>query len=264
MDEFNLGGEIIKFVLSIVASLVVAYVTNSKTIEESKFYSYITLAEENFVKKTKRRSNISMSIFLMTYMVIGFNGILYSLPMNKNVSEKAGMIGLIVLILIMLGQYFCTFILAFSDIKYFDEKMRMKRKEISDLDECINLIITIVCVAGVVIILLFRKSVDAVILISYSLILITVGMEAVYYSLISLYVKVRCWYHVEEIIINTKTNKNVYKNIFNYRKNSGVYEFVCDEENVLKRISIPVEEVESIEKNINAGKTYLDIMRQKK
>lgn len=33
MDEFNLGGEIIKFVLSIVVSLVVAYVTNSKTIE---------------------------------------------------------------------------------------------------------------------------------------------------------------------------------------------------------------------------------------
>lgn len=118
--------------------------------------------------------------------------------------------------------------------------------------------------AGVVIILLFRKNVDAVILISYSLILITVGMEAVYYSLISLYIKVRCWYHVEEIIINTKTNKNVYKNIFNYRKSSGVYEFVCEEENVLKRISVLVEEIESIEKNINAGKAYLDIMRQKK
>ena len=163
MDEFNLGGEIIKFELSIVASLVVTYVTNSKTIEESEFYSYITLAEENFLKKTKSRSNILMSIFLMMYMVIGFNDTLYSLPMNKNVSEKAGMIGLIVLILIMFGQFFCTFILAFSDIEYFDEQMRMKRKEISDLDECINLIITIVCVAGVVIILLFRKSVDMII-----------------------------------------------------------------------------------------------------
>lgn len=48
MDEFNLGGEIIKFVLSIVPSLVVTYVANSKTIEESKFYSYITLAERIF------------------------------------------------------------------------------------------------------------------------------------------------------------------------------------------------------------------------
>lgn len=84
-----------------------------------------------------------MSIFLITYLVIGFNGTLYSLPMNKTVSEKARMIGLIVLILIMLGQYFCTFILAFSDIEYFDEKMRIK-KEISDMDECIKLIITIV------------------------------------------------------------------------------------------------------------------------
>ena len=93
MEDFNLGGEIIKFVLSIAAPLVVTYVTNRKTIEESKFFSYITLAEENFVKKTKRKSNVLMIIFLMLHLVIGLNGTVYSLPINENVSEKAGMIG---------------------------------------------------------------------------------------------------------------------------------------------------------------------------
>lgn len=263
MEDFNLGGEIIKFVLSIAAPLVVAYVTNRKTIEESKFFSYITLAEENFVKKTKRKSNVLMIIFWMLHLVIGLNGTIYSLPINENVSEKAGMIGLIVLILIMIGQCFCIYILAFSDIECFDEKMRMQKRDITDMDEWINSVITIVCVVGFGIILLFRKNTDAVSLITYSLILITVGMEAVYNSFISLYVKVRRWYHVEEMIINTKTNKNVYKNIFNYRKSSGVYEFVCEEEKVLKRISVPVDAVESIEKKIDAGKTYLDTMREK-
>ena len=90
-----------------------------------------------------------------------------------------------------------------------------------------------------------------------------VGVEAVYNSFISLYVKVRRWYHVEEIIIRIKTPQKVYKNVFNYRKRSDMYEFVCKEDNVLKRMSVPVDEIESIEKKIDKGKTYLDIMREK-
>lgn len=42
-----------------------------------------------------------------------------------------------------------------------------------------------------------------------------------------------------------------------------MYEFVCKEDNVLKRMSVPVDEIESIEKKIDKGKTYLDIMREK-
>lgn len=263
MEEVNLVDEIIKFVLSIVAPLMVAYVTNRKTIEESNFFSYITLTEEKFVKKTKRRSNILMAIFWALHLTIGLNGTLYSLPISQNVSEKAGIIGLIVLLVLMFGQYFCIYILAFSDIEYFDEKMRKQKRDIADMDEWINSAITAICFGGFVIILFCRKNTDIVSLIAYLIVLITVGMEAVYNLFISLYVKVRRWYHIEEIIIRTKTNKNVYKNIFNYRKNSDVYEFVCEEENVLKRISVPVDEVESIEKIIDAGKTYLDIMREK-
>ena len=93
--------------------------------------------------------------------------------------------------------------------------------------------------------------------------MIIVGVEAVYNSFISLYVKVRRWYHVEEIIIRIKTPQKVYKNVFNYRKRSDMYEFVCKEDNVLKRMSVPVDEIESIEKKIDKGKTYLDIMREK-
>ena len=63
MEEFDFISTIIEFALSIVAPLVVAYVTNRKTTEESNFFSYLTLAEERFVKKTKRKSNILMAIF---------------------------------------------------------------------------------------------------------------------------------------------------------------------------------------------------------
>lgn len=131
------------------------------------------------------------------------------------------------------------------------------------MDEWINSAITAICFSGLVIILFCRRNTDTVSLIAYLIVLITVGMEAVYNSFISLYVKIRRWYHIEEIVIRTKTNKNVYKNIFNYRKNSDVYQFVCEEENVLKHIAVPVDEVESIEKIIDAGKTYLDIMKEK-
>lgn len=263
MEEFNLIGEIIKFILSIVAPLVVAYVTNRKTTEESKFFSYITLVEENFVKKTKRKSNILMITFLLLHLINGLNGTLYSLAINQKVSEKAEMIGLILLVLLTVGQGFCIFVLAFSDVKYFDEEMRKKKRHIYDMDEWINKAITMVCIGGLLIVLFYRKNADAIFLIAYVTILITVGMEAIYNSFISLYVKVRRWYHVKEIIIRTKTNKNSYRNIFNYRKCSDIYEFVCEEENELKRICIPIDEVESIEKIIDTEKTYLDKMREK-
>lgn len=263
MEEFNFINTIVESIISVVGSLVVAYATNRNAIEESKFYSYITLSEENFVKKKKRKSNILMIVFLALYLAVQFNGTVYMLPINENVSGKARIVGLLVLSIIAIGQSFCNFILAFSDIEYFDEKMRKPKRDISDMDEWLNWAIAIICVVGFGIILLCRKNADAVSLIGYSLILITVGMEAVYNSFTSLYVKVRRWYHVEGIIISTKVNKNVYKNIFNYRKDSDVYEFVCEEDEVLKRISIRVDEVESIEKIIDAGKTYLDIMREK-
>lgn len=263
MEDFNFINTIMEIVIGIGGPLLVAYATNRKATEESKFYSYITLGEENFVKKTKRKSNILMIIFLALYLAVGLNGTLYSLPINENVLKNARMIGLLILSLITIGQSVCNFILAFSDIEYLDEKMRKQKRDISDMDEWINWAITIICVAGFVLILLCKKNSDAVSLIAYSTVLITVGMEAVYNSFISLYVKVRRWYYVGEIIIRTKTTQKVYKNIFNYRKSTGVYEFVCEEENVLKRISVPVEEVESIEKKIDAGKTYLDTMRNK-
>lgn len=263
MEDLNFVNTIVEVVISIVGPLVVVYATNRKTAEESKFFSYITLGEENFVKKTRRKSNKLMIVFLALYLAVGLNGILYSLPINENVLDKARIVGLLVLSIITIGQSFCNFILAFLDVEYLDEKMRKQKRDLSNMDEWINFPIMVVCVAGFGIILLCRKNVDTVSLIAYSIILITVGMEAVYNSFISLYVKIRCWYHVKEIIFRTKTTQKVYNNIFNYRKDSEVYEFVCEEESVLKRIRIPVDEVESIERKIEQGKTYLDIMREK-
>lgn len=263
MENFSFTNTIIESVIGVVGSLVVAYAANRKTTEESSFFSYITLSEEKFVKKKKQISNILMIVFLILYLIVGLSGMLYSLPINESVLEQARIVGISVLPIMMIGQIICNFILAFSDIKQLDEKMQKQKKDLSDMDEEINLFITVVCVAGCVLALFYKKNLGAVRLITYSTAMIIVGVEAVYNSFISLYVKVRRWYHVEEIIIRIKTPQKVYKNVFNYRKRSDMYEFVCKEDNVLKRMSVPVDEIESIEKKIDKGKTYLDIMREK-
>ena len=263
MENFSFTNTIIESVIGVVGSLVVAYAANRKTTEESSFFSYITLSEEKFVKKKKQISNILMIVFLILYLIVGLSGMLYSLPINESVLEQARIVGISVLPIMMIGQIICNFILAFSDIKQLDEKMQKQKKDLSDMDEEINLFITVVCVAGCVLALFYKKNLGVVRLITYSTALIIVGVEAVYNSFISLYVKVRRWYHVEEIIIRIKTPQKVYKNVFNYRKRSDMYEFVCKEDNVLKRMSVPVDEIESIEKKIDKGKTYLDIMREK-
>lgn len=263
MENFSFTNTIIESVIGVVGSLVVAYAANRKTTEESSFFSYITLSEEKFVKKKKQISNILMIVFLILYLIVGLSGMLYSRPINESVLEQARIVGISVLPIMMIGQIICNFILAFSDIKQLDEKMQKQKKDLSDMDEEINLFITVVCVAGCVLALFYKKNLGAVRLITYSTAMIIVGVEAVYNSFISLYVKVRRWYHVEEIIIRIKTPQKVYKNVFNYRKRSDMYEFVCKEDNVLKRMSVPVDEIESIEKKIDKGKTYLDIMREK-
>lgn len=43
-----------------------------------------------------------------------------------------------------------------------------------------------------------------------------------------------------------------------------MYEFVYVEDCILKHVIIPVDMVESIEKRIDTGKTYLDTMRKTK
>lgn len=133
MEDFSFINAIIESVIGIVGSLVVVYATNRKATKESNFFSYITLGEENFVKKTKRKSNILMIIFLVLYLVVGLNGTLYSLPINEKVLGKARIVGLLVLLLITIGQSFCNLILAFLDIEYFDEKMRKQKRDIAGI-----------------------------------------------------------------------------------------------------------------------------------
>lgn len=144
MENFSFTNTIIESVIGVVGSLVVAYAANRKTTEESSFFSYITLSEEKFVKKKKQISNILMIVFLILYLIVGLSGMLYSLPINESVLEQARIVGISVLPIMMIGQIICNFILAFSDIKQLDEKMQKQKKDLSDMDEEINLFITVV------------------------------------------------------------------------------------------------------------------------
>lgn len=258
MNEFNFTNIIIEIVIGIVAPVLIAYATNRKTKEESKFYSYITLTEEKFVRKSKNKSNFFMIITLLLYLFVGLNGTLYSLPIAKNVSEKAQIIGLVIMFILLIGEFVFGFILIFSDFKILDVKIG--KKDFSTMDEGINFAIIGISVVGFIIGILYKKNIDLARLVSYAILLIIMGIQAIYNSFISLYVKIRCLYHIKEIIIKTKTS--TYKNIFNYIKTADIYDFVCEEENTLKRYNIPVSEVESIEKIIDTHTSYLDFMRE--
>lgn len=204
-----------------------------------------------------------MIVLLVLYFAVELNKLSHTLVMNEKVLNQASIIGLIILFIIIIGQHVCNVYLVLLDIDRFDEEIRNPERNINNLDRYISFII-VICVIGFGIVVLCRKNSDMVNLIIYSIVMISVGIGAVYNSFISLYVKVRCWYHVDEIIIRTKITSKVYSDIFHYRRDSDMYEFVYVEDCILKHVIIPVDMVESIEKRIDTEKTYLDTMRKTK
>lgn len=260
MNEFN--RTLVEFVISIIAPLVVAYVTNRRTEEESVFFSYITLKDEGFVKKTKRRSNLLMFIFVFLHLTFLFNGYMYTLPINISITEKIERIGSIALLLLAIGQFLSNCIIVFSDIKYLDKKIQKRNTGYSEIENGINNVIIIIYIVGFLIMILCKIKQDYLLLEAIILLYVTIGIEAVYSSFISLYVKIRRRYHVDEINIRTKTNKKVYKSVFNYKKKVDTYEFVYEDDKILKRISVPSDDIESIEKVIDSKVTFLDTIRK--
>lgn len=263
MNDFDYIDSIVEIVISIAAPLIIGYVTNRKSQEESVFFSYITLEEEKFVTKTKIKSNILMVIFVFLYFVFVFNNTLYDLPIKVDIVEKAKNVGLIVLCLLMIVQYLCNNIFAFLNIGFLDKKIKKQNRNLTGFNEIINSIILGIYVIYFMIFILFRDNKNMIFLSGYTALLITIGLEMVYNSFISLYVKLRRWYHVSEINISIKTNSQVYKNVFNYKKKDDMIIIVYEQEKVSKSVSIPVDVVESITKIIDVENTLLRIMLEK-
>ncbi len=262
MNEFDCFGIIAEIIISIVPSLVIGYVTNRKTQEESVFFSYITLREEKFVMHTKRKSNILMLLFVCLHLVFVFDNTIYKLPISDSVVEIAKNIGLVALFILMLGQCLCNYVLAFLDIGYLNKKLEKQNRALSDLDEMLNYIIIAIYVTYFLVLVICKSNKDIILLSSYAMVLTIIGIEAVYNSFISLYVKLRRWYYVSEINIRTKTNNNVYKKVFNYKKKGEVLTLVLEQEKIIKKFSIPINDVEVIEKIIDAENTLLNTMRK--
>ena len=262
MEDVSILEVIIDIAVAVVP-LLIAYLTNRKTTEESVWFSYITLTEEKFVKKTKLKSNIYMIILLLLYMAMAMNRIFYVVPINEIVAEKTVIIGAIVMVIVVLGQTFCNSILAYSEIECLDKRMRKQNNDISDLDDWIKDILTgLLCIGFVASILIQNNSVmESIIL--FSLLFVFAGVGAVCNYFIYLYVKIRRWYQIEDIIIKTKTSRREYRKTYNYKKKAGVFEFVCEDGNELKRCIVPISEIEYIEKIINEEITFLDVMKER-
>lgn len=56
--------------------------------------------------------------------------------------------------------------------------------------------------------------------------------------------------------IRIKSNKKICNSVFNYKKITDTDEFVYEDEKILKRVKIPSDNLESIEKRINIKKRF--------
>ncbi len=140
--------------------------------------------------------------------------------------------------------------------------MQIRPIDNSYISNYINYFLIIIYLVGFLIMYIFKLKQDYVFLEMVTLSYVTLGIEAVYCSFISVYVKIRRWYYVDEINIRTKSNNRVYKSVFNYKKIADSYEFVYEDEKILKRVKIPSDDLELIEKRINTKKTFLELMKK--
>lgn len=246
--------------LTVIVPLVIAYVKEKRTKEESNFYSYITLSEEKYVKKTRIKGNVFWCIIILLYLVILFNNSFYFLPLSTESSFQILVAVQIELPAFTIMQAFCNTYLVFSKNKYLDKRLKIVKRDVSHLDSWISsiaLIVIGVLVIFVIICLIVCDKERGKAIVVGALIF-SLGTEAVLNSYVSLYVKVRRWYFIERITIRTKTNECEYNSIFNYRKDSATYSFVYEEGKKLKRMKVPIDEVVAIESFINTGTTFLD------
>ena len=195
-------------------------------------------------------------------MIFLFNNHIYTLPINGIIAEKIKNIGLFLLLFLAVGQYVSNAIVAFGNIKFLDKKMQIRPIDNSYISNYINYFLIIIYLVGFLIMYIFKLKQDYVFLEMVTLSYVTLGIEAVYCSFISVYVKIRRWYYVDEINIRTKSNNRVYKSVFNYKKIADTYEFVYEDEKILKRVKIPSDDLELIEKRINTKKTFLELMKK--
>lgn len=265
MSIYNIAVLIVS-ALGVIAPLCSNYFTNKKDKEESEFYKYITLKEEKFVRRTRRKGVILLIIFIILNGIAIFNNSFYFLIKSE---DKVAVFNVLVCIIsgvVVLAIFVCKGVLIFIDIKWLDKKLNRCNHNVTYMDLWINSIIAIMGVVVLILIGVFYvvgADKEIIFITAWCELLLAAGIEAVLNDFISFYVKFRRWYHVDNICIRTKTQGVTYDNISNYKKHKEFYDVVYTENDTSVRVIVPMDEVVCVEHIINTEETYLDYMRTK-
>lgn len=243
---------------TILAPILTPYVTSLKMKGESCFYSFITLSEEKIVKRARAKSIVLFLVIVLTYIVAIINSVFPFLPVSSDVSVSMQIAGTIVIIVIVVLQVFFGIIFPYFNNKYFEKKIKDSKRDLINIGKNVDVIAIYVFVFFFILYLIIEKFVDVTVIVPYVFFLVSLGIDAVLYSYVSLYVKIRRWYYVNSISIRIKQNGRVYDNIFNFKIDNRLYSFMVEIDEKLLRIEVPIDEVASIEYEIDAKTSFLD------
>ena len=257
---------IINIVISLIGvfvPLLVAYLTERKTRYTSCFFAFVTLGEEDFFIKTKRKSNIMLCIVLTFCLIALMNSCFHFVTISEQTDVILYIVSVIVWTVVVVLWALSNSMLIYLKIKFMDEKLQKcnSKSDITGINSWINVVILMEVVVGLVIggiIAFVGGDRNVCVIIFYGTFLLSIGLEGVLNSFIAMYVKIRRWYHVDNICIKVKTTGREYNNIFNYKKNKYDYDFVYEKDG-LKRLLVPVGEVEYIKYHIDSKMSYLGL-----
>ena len=153
---------------------------------------------------------------------------------------------------------FCGSIMSFSNNKFFDSILKKSNRNYDRIGRSIDTIVIAICSVFFIIYLLIGNNNDVIIVVAYAFFLVSLGIDASLYYYVYMYIKIRRWLYVDKISIRTKHNGKVYRNIYNYKRDNNSYSFVLEIDKKPIRVEVPIDEVVSIEYEIDKKTTFLD------
>lgn len=210
-----------------------------------------------YVKINQIKCYIFLAIIFIFHFTFVFNGTFYSLAIKEEIVKTLVSFGSILLFLLLVVLAISS-ILSFRDFKFLND---LEKNIYSD--PSITFVITILVVEGLFTIF-YKTNKDNLFCMMIIFLYINLSIEAVYSYFVSRYVKLRKWYYVDEINIVTKDSNRMFKSVFSYIKNNNFLELIYMDDDHVKNVIVPVDEIKMIEKIIDRKKPYIRFYRESK
>ena len=252
-------------VIGVLSTIIIAYITFNSGKEKSFLYMFLSFSEEEFVAKTSTKGIVFFIIMLSLNVVSSFNGIGRFLHMSDFYFKITQFVNSLIFIFTVIGIIGALFF-AYKNNKSLEQKI--SKSEDFFNNERIGDVFIIITSGLVVIIIAIGvqnwEYRDIVTLLFYGMFLVITGICAIYNLYLTLYIRLRRWHYVDNICIKTKQKGVIYDNIELYKRDSRAYVFFIQTGEQLKRIKVPLHEVESVEYTIDRNRIFLDDYIKKK